>query len=116
MTSPNLMAGRLRRAAGVALGILLLAQLAPGTVSAGPEQTRKELQQARKRVDRIKEELDRVKGQIDDVRAQVADLTAQISQATVQKEALEAAIADTEEARHKAKLKAKRLQVRLDER
>jgi peptidoglycan hydrolase CwlO-like protein len=88
----------------------------PGPVSAGPEDTRRELNAARKRVERLKGELEETKARIQSLGAEIDQLTVRISQATVAKEALSAAIDETEAARDQAKRQARRLQTRLEER
>jgi peptidoglycan LD-endopeptidase LytH len=94
----------------------LLGAAVPGPVAAGPEETRKELNAARKRVERLKASLDETKAEIEGLRVQIEQLTVRISQATVAKEALSAAIDETEEGQKRAKRQAQRLQTRLDDR
>ena len=88
----------------------------PGPVSAGPEETRKELNAARKEVERLKASLDDTKARIDDLRLQIDQLNVRISQVTVAREALQAAIDETEAAKDRARRQGRRLQLRLDER
>ena len=94
----------------------LLASGVPGPVSAGPEQTRKELERARERVERLKDSLDQTRAEIDGLRVRLEQLNTRISQVTVAKEALETAIAETEEARDRARREGRRLRNRLEER
>ena len=116
MTSPNSHRGRLPRVAGALVVLGLLAMAVPGPVSAGPEDTRRELNAARKRVERLKDSLADTKAEISSLRAELEQLNIRISQVTVAKEALAAAIHDTEEARDQARRQGRRLQGRLDER
>jgi peptidoglycan LD-endopeptidase LytH len=116
VTSPKPHRGRLRLAAGALLLLGLFALAVPGPVSAGPEETRKELNAARKRVERLEDSLDETRARIDSLRAELQQLNVRISQATTAKEALAAAIDETEEARDRARRQGRRLQVRLDER
>jgi murein DD-endopeptidase MepM/ murein hydrolase activator NlpD len=116
VTSPKPHRGRLRLAAGALLVLGLFGLAVPGPVSAGPEETRKELNAARKRVERLEDSLDETRARIDSLRAELQQLNVRISQATTAKEALAAAIDETEEARDRARRQGRRLQVRLDER
>jgi peptidoglycan LD-endopeptidase LytH len=116
VTSPSSYHGRLRRAAGAFVVLGLLAMAVPGPVSAAPEDTRRELNAARKRVERLKGELEETKARIQSLGAEIDQLNVRISQATVAKEALSAAIDETEAARDQAKRQARRLQTRLEER
>jgi murein DD-endopeptidase MepM/ murein hydrolase activator NlpD len=88
----------------------------PGPVSAGPEETRKELNRVRERIEDIRDELDRIKAKADSLRLKRDSITTQMSQVTVQVEALAAAIDEAEIARDRARRQEKRLQGRLEER
>jgi peptidoglycan LD-endopeptidase LytH len=116
VTSPKRPHGRLRRAVGALVLLGLFGMAVPGPVSAGPEDTRRELEAARKHVERLKDSLADTEARISSLRAELQALNVRISQVTVAKEALAAAIHDTEEARDRARRQGTRLQGRLDER
>jgi murein DD-endopeptidase MepM/ murein hydrolase activator NlpD len=116
VTSPSIDRGRLRRAAGALLVLSLVAVAVPGSVSAGPEETRRQLNATRKQVDRLEDELSDLKTQIEATQAEVQRITDRISQATAAKEALESAIHETDESIERSRRESKRLQGQLDER
>jgi peptidoglycan LD-endopeptidase LytH len=88
----------------------------PGPVAAGPRDTRRELEAARERVERLEASLDETRARIESLGAEIDQLNIRVSQATVAKEALSAAIDETEAGQERAKRQARRLQTRLDER
>jgi len=107
---------RLRHAAGAFLVVGLLAQLAPSSVVAGPQQTKEKLEQAKRRVEGLQDDLDAAKEHLAAVEAELAELTAEISRETNVAESLAAAIFETEQEIDSTDKRIGNLQTQLDAR
>ncbi len=105
-------AGWLRRAAALAVGLFLLAQVAPGSA----QTTQEKLDQAKGRLRRIQKELDTQQAKLDSLRAEITSLTTQIQQATYQAKDISSRIGDTKTVIKRKGKRVNRLQGRLDER
>jgi peptidoglycan LD-endopeptidase LytH len=105
-------ARRLRHAAGVLLAVLALGLPAQGQVS----DTQQELNRAKRELEALRDEHRDAQARMDGLRGRIIGLTNQISQVTVQKEALEAAIAEARSAIRTSRDQTERLQATLDDR
>jgi peptidoglycan hydrolase CwlO-like protein len=116
MTEPSRgpFARRLRHAAGALLCVLLVLQVTPGT--AGPQQTKKELDEARHRAEQLTDQLRAEQQARDDLRAEIHGLLLLISQLTAQFETLGDAIKAVQEERRKATREINELQGTLNDR
>lgn len=103
---------RFRRALALGVGLILLAQVAPGTA----QTTQEKLDRAKKRVKQIERELDRAEVRLADTRADIESLTRQILEALRRKEVIEDQIVLTKELITRKRKRESRLQGRLDER
>jgi peptidoglycan LD-endopeptidase LytH len=107
-------ARRLRRLAGAFLALLLVLQVSPGT--AGPKQTKRELEAARKRAEQLSDRLQGAQKERDDLRAEIHQITLRISILTAQVETLEQAIDEVEREKKRATKEIRRLQGDLNDR
>jgi peptidoglycan hydrolase CwlO-like protein len=96
------------------LCVVLLAQVTPG--SAGPQQTKEELEDAKKQLGRLERELDEARSYLDQVTAELTAATTRVSQLSSQIEALRTARAETLKAIRRAGRNIDELQVRLNDR
>jgi peptidoglycan hydrolase CwlO-like protein len=105
-------ARRFRHAAGALIALLVLGPPAVGQTT----DTQQELDRARRKLEALRDEHRGAQARMNSLRGQIIGLTNQISQVTVQKEALEAAIAEARTAIRDSRNHTERLQAALDER
>ncbi len=104
---------RLRRALVAAVGLFMLAQIAPAQVEAvTPEEIRK----AERRVRQLRGELDAATARLEQTSAEIDVLTARITQALRQREDLQFVIGDTKEKIQRKGKRIENLQTMLDNR
>jgi murein DD-endopeptidase MepM/ murein hydrolase activator NlpD len=104
----------LQRLAGALICLVLALQVTPG--SAGPQQTREELQEAKRRAERLTEQLGDARQEGERLQAQVQLLIQRIADLTAQLETLRAAKREAQQAIRRATGDIKELQTQLDER
>lgn len=103
---------RLRRGVALAVGLLLLAQVAPGSA----QTTEQKLRTAKRRVAQIERQLERERDRLDALNAEIASINQQIAQAYAQRLAIKDQIDATEDTIQRKGRRIRRLQGRLDER
>ncbi|HEX6262141.1 MAG TPA: peptidoglycan DD-metalloendopeptidase family protein [Actinomycetota bacterium] len=103
---------RLRRGLALAVGLMLLAQVAPGSA----QTTEEKLQAAKKRMAQIQRQLDRERAKLDQLNAEIAGINRRIAQAYAQRIAIQDQIKVTEETIQRKGRRIRALQGRLDER
>jgi peptidoglycan LD-endopeptidase LytH len=106
--------GRPRRLVALAVGLVMLSQVAPS--AAQQQSTQEKLSTAEQRVAQIQRELSRIQARRDALRAEVESLTTQIAQAYAQAQALRGTIQQTKEVIDRKGKRMRRLQGRLDDR
>ncbi|HEX6206870.1 MAG TPA: peptidoglycan DD-metalloendopeptidase family protein [Actinomycetota bacterium] len=103
---------RLRRGLALAVGLMLLAQVAPGSA----QTTEEKLQAAKKRVAQIQRQLELERAKLDRLNAEITRINRQIAQAYAQRIAIQEQIKLTEEAIQRKGRRIRTLQGRLDDR
>lgn len=105
---------RLRGVAGVLLCLSLVLQVSPG--SAGPQQTKEELEEAKKRAEQLTDDLRAAQQRRDELQVEIVAITQRIAGLTAQVETLRTAIAEVRKAIRKANREIGSLQESLDDR
>ncbi|HUG88748.1 MAG TPA: peptidoglycan DD-metalloendopeptidase family protein [Actinomycetota bacterium] len=103
---------RLRQGLALAVGLMLLAQVSPGSA----QTTEQKLETAKRRAAQIQRELEGERAKLDALNAEIAGLNKQIAQAYAQRLAIKEQVEITEETIRRKGRRVDKLQGRLDER